>query len=104
MGGVPQVAAILREHLSANAAPEVIPPVQLRPLFRVQFVLISDTHGHHRKLSLPPGDVLIHAGDFTAYGKAADAEDFNAWLGEQPHKHKFVVLGNHEANAPWRKQ
>eukprot|EP00966_Prymnesium_polylepis_P008253 189873-Prymnesium_polylepis.1 len=35
-------------------------------------------------------------------GRLADVEDFNAWLGEQPHAHKLVVFGNHEYNAPWK--
>ena len=70
----------------------------------MRLVMISDTHGRHRRVDVPPGDILIHAGDFTQYGKRDDAVDFNAWLGELPHQHIFVVLGNHEANAPWRKE
>ena len=27
--------------------------------------------------------------------------DFNEWLATLSHPHKFVVLGNHEANAEW---
>jgi predicted phosphodiesterase len=34
----------------------------------VRIVCISDTHGQHAKLSVPAGDVLIHAGDFMALG------------------------------------
>ena len=50
-------------------------------------------------------DVLIHAGDFTRYGKKADAIDFNDWLGTLTHiPHKFVILGNHEATAEWEAQ
>lgn len=69
----------------------------------IRCVLISDTHGCHRELVLPEGDVLVHAGDFTRSGLRDDAVDFNDWLGEQPHKHKIVVFGNHEYNAPWAK-
>ena len=33
----------------------------------VKIVLISDTHSRHEKLgTLPDGDILIHAGNFTA--------------------------------------
>mmetsp|Transcript_23185 Transcript_23185/g.62864 ORF Transcript_23185/g.62864 Transcript_23185/m.62864 type:complete len:275 (+) Transcript_23185:200-1024(+) len=67
-----------------------------------RLVLISDTHGCHRQLRVPPADVLVHAGDFTLYGRQEHALDFNAWLGELPHAHKIVALGNHESNAPWR--
>jgi len=36
----------------------------------VRIVCISDTHGQHAKLSVPDGDILIHAGDFMAFGDA----------------------------------
>ena len=68
----------------------------------IRCVLISDTHGCHRQIQLPEGDVLIHGGDFTRSGLLDDAEDFNNWLGEQPHAHKLVVFGNHEYNASWK--
>ena len=32
-------------------------------------VLISDTHELHREVEVPPGDILIHAGDFTMNSK-----------------------------------
>lgn len=67
----------------------------------MRVVCISDTHGMHRSLTVPSGDVLLHGGDFTRYGKIDDALDFNVWLGTLEHRHKFVVLGNHEANAEW---
>ncbi|CAK9114709.1 unnamed protein product [Durusdinium trenchii] len=67
----------------------------------LRLVIISDTHNCHRDLTVPDGDILIHAGDFTQFGKEEHAEDFNRWLGEQPHKTKLVVLGNHETNATW---
>ena len=70
--------------------------------FGVRVVLISDTHGCHRQLRIPVGDVLIHGGDFTRMGREEDAVDFNNWLGELPHAHKIVVDGNHEHNAPWK--
>eukprot|EP01062_Namystynia_karyoxenos_P023160 TRINITY_DN18908_c0_g1_i1.p1 TRINITY_DN18908_c0_g1~~TRINITY_DN18908_c0_g1_i1.p1 ORF type:complete len:244 (+),score=56.62 TRINITY_DN18908_c0_g1_i1:88-819(+) len=72
-----------------------------RPPLGVRIVCISDTHGRHRDLKVPDGDVLIHAGDYTHFGKEEDARDFAAWLAEQPHPHKVVVNGNHEQNAPW---
>mmetsp|Transcript_4600 Transcript_4600/g.6292 ORF Transcript_4600/g.6292 Transcript_4600/m.6292 type:complete len:238 (-) Transcript_4600:56-769(-) len=68
---------------------------------RISVVCISDTHGCHREVHIPDGDILIHAGDFTHFGKEEDAKDFNDWLGELPHKHKIVVNGNHESNATW---
>ena len=64
---------------------------------RVRIVCISDTHGQHTKLSVPDGDVLIHAGDFMAFGdRPKEVVDFNQWLGKQPHGHKVVIAGNHD--------
>ena len=76
-----------------------IPPQRLKVTGDIsKIVCISDTHCMHRALTndIPVGDILIHAGDFTRYGTLSDAEDFNHWLGELPHKIKIVILGNHE--------
>jgi Icc-related predicted phosphoesterase len=60
-------------------------------------VAISDTHQLHRDVDVPGGDILVHAGDFTMFSKSVSAiSDFNAWLGDLPHRHKIVVPGNHE--------
>ena len=60
-------------------------------------VLISDTHGLHRKLELPNGDLLVHARDFTLYAtQPCRLFDFNEWLGELPHRHRIIIPGNHE--------
>jgi Icc-related predicted phosphoesterase len=63
----------------------------------VRVVCVSDTHGQHAKLSVPDGDVLIHAGDFMTFGdRRREIVDFNQWLGKQPHRHKVVIAGNHD--------
>ncbi len=62
----------------------------------MRIVCISDTHNLHRKLQIPDGDVLVHAGDFTLFGKQEHLNDFNEWLGTLPHRHKLVVQGNHD--------
>lgn len=46
--------------------------------------------------TIPEGDILIHAGDFTRCGHLQEVRDFNNWLGSLPHKHKIVIAGNHE--------
>jgi predicted phosphodiesterase len=44
----------------------------------VRIVCISDTHGQHANLSVPDGDILIHAGDFAAFGETPiEIIDFN---------------------------
>ncbi len=62
----------------------------------MKLVCISDTHAMHRKLTIPDGDVLIHAGDWGGRGTCQEWVDFNNWLGSLPHKHKIVTPGNHD--------
>jgi calcineurin-like phosphoesterase family protein len=81
------------QHASQPAAPA--------PL-GIKIVCLSDTHDQHRDLEVPAGDLLVHAGDFTKFG--SDPADFFAWLAALPHKHKILVNGNHEKNAPWKQE
>ena len=70
---------------------------------QIRIVCISDTHTQvfyriaHRGIKIPfqaqtmlepvpPGDILIHAGDFTNYGRKEEVEKFNEWLGSLPHR------------------
>lgn len=60
-------------------------------------VCISDTHNKQDELGdLPPGDVLIHAGDATYYGEPEEFLPFAMWFFRQPYKHKLLVPGNHD--------
>lgn len=71
-----------------------------------RIVAIGDTHGRHTELSpIPPGDVLVHTGDFTS-GTTQDPvavrreiSRFNAWIGKQSHRYKFFVAGNHDVDG-----
>jgi len=64
---------------------------------RIRIVCVSDTHGQHAKLSVPDGDILIHAGDFMASGDTPkEIDDFNHWLGKQAYRFKIVTAGNHD--------
>ena len=62
----------------------------------MKIVVISDTHGLHRRVSLPKGDVLVHCGDFCNSGTLREVVAFDNWLGEQDFQHKIVVAGNHD--------
>ena len=62
----------------------------------MRIVCISDTHGSHRRLAVPPGDLLIHAGDVTVNGYLDELDDFNDWLGSLPHGNKLLIAGNHD--------
>jgi hypothetical protein len=48
---------------------------------KVRFVCISDTHNKNVYESIPDGDVLIHAGDFSMVGHPSQIEEFNDFLG-----------------------
>lgn len=62
----------------------------------MRIVALSDTHGQHGHIAVPPGDVLIHAGDLTLHGELEELSAVGAWLASLPHRHKLVVAGNHD--------
>eukprot|EP00760_Papus_ankaliazontas_P034637 PhM_4_TR7321/c0_g1_i1/m.583 len=69
----------------------------------LRIVCISDTHGKHEMVDVPPGDVLIHAGDialmsciFTSSDMERKYIEFNQWLSTLPHAKKIVIAGNHD--------
>lgn len=62
----------------------------------MKIVAISDTHCKHKKVTIPDGDILICAGDFTSIGQIHEVADFNNWLGNLPHPIKLVCAGNHD--------
>jgi Icc-related predicted phosphoesterase len=62
----------------------------------MRIVCISDTHSRHDQLEVPPGDVLIHAGDSTMVGRVEEIVKFDHWLGRLPHPHKILIAGNHD--------
>jgi len=63
----------------------------------MDIVCIADTHGLHDRIKVPPGDILVHAGDFTERGEPAEVDLFLDWLENQPHPHKIFIGGNHDA-------
>jgi Icc-related predicted phosphoesterase len=73
---------------------------------KLTIAAFSDTHTHHRSVSLPDADVLMFAGDLMGSGyRHSEVRDFAEWFLSQPHKHKVLVAGNHdrlfEAQLPW---
>jgi Icc-related predicted phosphoesterase len=62
----------------------------------LRVVCLSDTHGRHRELTVPHGDLLIHAGDLTERGTPAELTEAFEWLGALPHRHKIAIAGNHD--------
>lgn len=66
------------------------PPAQ--PPGTTRFVCISDTHS--QTFNVPDGDVLLHSGDLSSYGRQADLEVTLNWLASLPHKIKMSVAGS----------
>ena len=62
----------------------------------MRIVFISDTHLHHDRLEVPPGDILVHAGDFSGRGRLEEVKAFLDWYGSLPHTHKVLIAGNHD--------
>ena len=62
----------------------------------MKVIALSDTHGCHRQLTLPKGDVFLHAGDVCDKGNTSQIEDFLDWLGELDFQYKIIIRGNHD--------
>ena len=61
----------------------------------MRIVCISDTHTQHG-VAIPPGDVLVHAGDLTHSGEWPVIGKALRWIAKAPHPHKIVIAGNHD--------
>lgn len=63
-----------------------------------RIVAISDTHGFHDDITLPPGDILIHAGDISMRGRGEELDKFGRWFEKQKDKfkHRIIIAGNHD--------
>ncbi|KAH6687999.1 metallophosphoesterase domain-containing protein [Plectosphaerella plurivora] len=64
--------------------------------YPIRVVCLSDTHDLIPS-KVPDGDLLIHAGDLTSPGSAANIQAQLDWLASLPHAHKVVVAGNHDS-------
>jgi predicted phosphohydrolase len=60
----------------------------------ISITCISDLHGFQPELM--GGDLLIIAGDLTAYDDFDEYEEFMFWLSELPYQCKIVIAGNHD--------
>lgn len=63
----------------------------------MKIVAFSDSHWRLDKLEIPPGDVLVFAGDWSqSNGSIMDAIKFAAFVKKVPCKHKIIIAGNHD--------
>lgn len=66
---------------------------------KMKITFISDTHTKHRQItsSLPGGDLLIHAGDFSSKGYEDEVDNFFEWYNNlDNYRNKIVISGNHD--------
>src|ERR1035437_3958959 len=64
---------------------------------QLKLVLISDTHGYEPVL--PPGDLLIHCGDWSGRGDMGETAAFIEWMESVRVNYPYGVVcvpGNHE--------
>ncbi|KAI5847878.1 metallophosphoesterase domain-containing protein [Morchella snyderi] len=69
------------------------------PRKKLRVVCVSDTHNSSPKdgvFKVPPGDVLIHAGDMTNQGSYSELKKVADWISDCPHEVKLVIAGNHD--------
>lgn len=63
----------------------------------MRIIALSDTHNEHRHVTVPDGDVLVHAGDFMTDGwDIREMSNFLDWLEYLPHRKKILIAGNHD--------
>lgn len=64
----------------------------------MKIVAISDTHCRLRNVSIPDGDVLVHAGDLTFQGNIQEISQELRELGRYTKNFKKIILcaGNHD--------
>lgn len=68
----------------------------------MRITCIADTHFKHRYIDtreFSTTDILIHAGDFTGNGNAAQTLSFLQWYSDLDVPHKILVAGNHDFKA-----
>ena len=73
------------------------------PTPNTRIIAFSDTHGMHKKLSMPEEskdldttDVLVFAGDMCSFGNEEDVLYFANWMRKLPYSHKIIIAGNHD--------
>ena len=62
----------------------------------MKIFIISDTHGNHSDIDIPPCDVCIHLGDMCTDGNEDELTSGFQWLANAPAKKKLFIPGNHD--------
>ena len=61
-----------------------------------RIVCMSDTHGQHRDITVPKGDILIHGGDFTSVGEVKKIKNLAKYFEELQFPTTVCIAGNHD--------
>ncbi|KAH3762455.1 UPF0046 protein C25E10.12 [Pelomyxa schiedti] len=71
-----------------------------KPANAVRVVCLADTHDRNllERMTIPDGDILLHAGDFSMTGGRAGVERFARFMESMPHRYKVIIAGNHDLN------
>jgi Icc-related predicted phosphoesterase len=70
----------------------------------MKIVALSDTHGSHRSVNMPQGDIVIHCGDYTRRSNYPGTLDFIQWYSNLKFSYKILIAGNHDRFTEKRKQ
>jgi len=64
----------------------------------MKLVFMSDSHNKHDDLQMPKGDILIHSGDATNFGRIEEIVKFNKFLESIESKYEYILFvpGNHD--------
>jgi hypothetical protein len=68
----------------------------VKPRGCIRIVCMSDTHGKHRDVHLPPGDILLHGGDFSRSGEINQYSDLSAYFRDSGFEQVICIAGNHD--------
>lgn len=63
---------------------------------QIKITHFSDTHGNHKDLFFPGGDILVCTGDFEKTHSISYVQRFLDWFDSQDYTHKILVAGNHD--------
>lgn len=62
----------------------------------MRIVAVADTHLFHDELTVPDGDIFVHAGDMCRSGELEELAAAAQWISSLPHRHKVIIAGNHD--------
>lgn len=62
----------------------------------MRIAFISDSHGLHKNLELPDGDMIVFAGDMSGRGTLDEIQPFLNWFSELNYEYKIITSGNHD--------